>query len=130
MFSWPRLRDADPVLRCEMASTGEVSLPETQSSNNLVILCFFSCYLILRVSVNTQLSVCFVVGSVFWTKHLLSLPEGDALHRLQAAAEGHPDWDSGKTTAIWKSTCLLFVLPFGASCPQDNKCEVPSEQMA
>lgn len=24
MFSWPRLRDADPVLRCEMASTGEV----------------------------------------------------------------------------------------------------------
>lgn len=25
MFSWPRLRDADPVLRCEMASTGEVS---------------------------------------------------------------------------------------------------------
>lgn len=25
MFSWTRLRDADPVLRCEMASTGEVS---------------------------------------------------------------------------------------------------------
>jgi hypothetical protein len=25
MFSWPRLRDADPVLRCEMSSTGEVS---------------------------------------------------------------------------------------------------------
>lgn len=25
MFSWSRLRDADPVLRCEMASTGEVS---------------------------------------------------------------------------------------------------------
>ena len=25
MFSWPRLRDADPVLKCEMASTGEVS---------------------------------------------------------------------------------------------------------
>ncbi|TMS06847.1 Carbamoyl-phosphate synthase [ammonia], mitochondrial [Larimichthys crocea] len=25
MFSWPRLRDADPVLRCEMASTGEVA---------------------------------------------------------------------------------------------------------
>ena len=24
MFSWPRLRDADPVLKCEMASTGEV----------------------------------------------------------------------------------------------------------
>ena len=24
MFSWPRLRDADPLLRCEMASTGEV----------------------------------------------------------------------------------------------------------
>lgn len=24
MFSWPRLREADPVLRCEMASTGEV----------------------------------------------------------------------------------------------------------
>ncbi|KAL8183825.1 UNVERIFIED_CONTAM: hypothetical protein K2H54_053550 [Gekko kuhli] len=23
MFSWPRLRDVDPVLRCEMASTGE-----------------------------------------------------------------------------------------------------------
>ncbi|XP_049658643.1 carbamoyl-phosphate synthase [ammonia], mitochondrial [Accipiter gentilis] len=25
MFSWARLRDADPVLRCEMASTGEVA---------------------------------------------------------------------------------------------------------
>nr|AAD43968.1 carbamoyl-phosphate synthetase III [Oreochromis grahami] len=25
MFSWTRLRDADPVLRCEMASTGEVA---------------------------------------------------------------------------------------------------------
>ncbi|NXY31863.1 CPSM synthase, partial [Pomatorhinus ruficollis] len=25
MFSWSRLRDADPVLRCEMASTGEVA---------------------------------------------------------------------------------------------------------
>uniref|UniRef100_A0A672MNH5 Carbamoyl-phosphate synthase 1 n=1 Tax=Sinocyclocheilus grahami TaxID=75366 RepID=A0A672MNH5_SINGR len=25
MFSWPRLREADPVLRCEMASTGEVA---------------------------------------------------------------------------------------------------------
>ncbi|XP_069472013.1 carbamoyl-phosphate synthase [ammonia], mitochondrial [Ambystoma mexicanum] len=25
MFSWPRLRGADPVLRCEMASTGEVA---------------------------------------------------------------------------------------------------------
>ena len=25
MFSWPRLADADPVLRCEMASTGEVA---------------------------------------------------------------------------------------------------------
>ncbi|XP_076451011.1 carbamoyl-phosphate synthase [ammonia], mitochondrial-like [Babylonia areolata] len=25
MFSWPRLRDADPVLKCEMASTGEVA---------------------------------------------------------------------------------------------------------
>uniref|UniRef100_A0A3Q3JR93 ATP-grasp domain-containing protein n=1 Tax=Monopterus albus TaxID=43700 RepID=A0A3Q3JR93_MONAL len=25
MISWPRLRDADPVLRCEMASTGEVA---------------------------------------------------------------------------------------------------------
>jgi carbamoyl-phosphate synthase (ammonia) len=24
MFSWPRLRDADPLLRCEMSSTGEV----------------------------------------------------------------------------------------------------------
>ena len=24
MFSWPRLRDADPLLKCEMASTGEV----------------------------------------------------------------------------------------------------------
>ena len=28
MFSWPRLRDADPLLRCEMASTGEVSRQE------------------------------------------------------------------------------------------------------
>ncbi|KAG8124662.1 hypothetical protein E2320_019915, partial [Naja naja] len=25
MFSWPRLRDVDPILRCEMASTGEVA---------------------------------------------------------------------------------------------------------
>ncbi|ETE63907.1 hypothetical protein L345_10326, partial [Ophiophagus hannah] len=25
MFSWPRLRDVDPILRCEMASTGEHS---------------------------------------------------------------------------------------------------------
>ncbi|XP_042302928.1 carbamoyl-phosphate synthase [ammonia], mitochondrial isoform X1 [Sceloporus undulatus] len=25
MFSWPRLRDVDPLLRCEMASTGEVA---------------------------------------------------------------------------------------------------------
>ncbi|XP_006824146.1 carbamoyl-phosphate synthase [ammonia], mitochondrial-like [Saccoglossus kowalevskii] len=25
MFSWPRLRDTDPLLRCEMASTGEVA---------------------------------------------------------------------------------------------------------
>ncbi|XP_069839314.1 carbamoyl-phosphate synthase [ammonia], mitochondrial [Dendropsophus ebraccatus] len=25
MFSWPRLRGADPILRCEMASTGEVA---------------------------------------------------------------------------------------------------------
>lgn len=25
MFSWPRLRGADPVLKCEMASTGEVA---------------------------------------------------------------------------------------------------------
>ncbi|NXB93386.1 CPSM synthase, partial [Vidua chalybeata] len=25
MFSWSRLRDADPILRCEMASTGEVA---------------------------------------------------------------------------------------------------------
>ncbi|KAI0219856.1 Carbamoyl-phosphate synthase [ammonia], mitochondrial [Lamellibrachia satsuma] len=25
MFSWPRLRDADPLLRCEMSSTGEVA---------------------------------------------------------------------------------------------------------
>lgn len=25
MFSWPRLRDADPILRCEMSSTGEVA---------------------------------------------------------------------------------------------------------
>ncbi|PVD34846.1 hypothetical protein C0Q70_06125 [Pomacea canaliculata] len=25
MFSWPRLRDADPILKCEMASTGEVA---------------------------------------------------------------------------------------------------------
>ncbi|XP_074642725.1 carbamoyl-phosphate synthase [ammonia], mitochondrial-like [Tubulanus polymorphus] len=25
MFSWPRLRDADPLLKCEMASTGEVA---------------------------------------------------------------------------------------------------------
>ena len=24
MFSWPRLRDADPVLKCIMSSTGEV----------------------------------------------------------------------------------------------------------
>ena len=28
MFSWPRLRDADPILKCEMASTGEVSADE------------------------------------------------------------------------------------------------------
>ena len=73
---------------------------------------------------------CFIAGSMFWTKHLFSLPEGYALHRLQVTAEGHPDWDSGKTIAIWKSTCLLFVFPFGASCPQDNKCEASSEQMA
>lgn len=26
MFSWPRLRDADPLLRCEMSSTGEVNI--------------------------------------------------------------------------------------------------------
>lgn len=26
MFSWPRLRDADPLLKCEMASTGEVNV--------------------------------------------------------------------------------------------------------
>jgi carbamoyl-phosphate synthase (ammonia) len=25
MFSWPRLKDADPLLRCEMSSTGEVA---------------------------------------------------------------------------------------------------------
>ena len=25
MFSWPRLRDADPLLKCEMSSTGEVA---------------------------------------------------------------------------------------------------------
>ncbi|KAF7243612.1 Carbamoyl-phosphate synthase [ammonia], mitochondrial, partial [Varanus komodoensis] len=25
VFSWPRLRDVDPILRCEMASTGEVA---------------------------------------------------------------------------------------------------------
>ena len=25
MFSWPRLTNADPVLRCEMSSTGEVA---------------------------------------------------------------------------------------------------------
>ncbi|BFZ22052.1 hypothetical protein BsWGS_25091 [Bradybaena similaris] len=25
MFSWPRLKDADPLLKCEMASTGEVA---------------------------------------------------------------------------------------------------------
>ena len=29
MFSWPRLRDADPLLRCEMASTGEVRRQKT-----------------------------------------------------------------------------------------------------
>ena len=37
MFSWPRLRDADPVLKCEMASTGEVNL--------LVPFNFFPAYL-------------------------------------------------------------------------------------
>ena len=26
MFSWPRLREADPLLKCEMSSTGEVIL--------------------------------------------------------------------------------------------------------
>ena len=26
MFSWPRLRGADPVLKCIMSSTGEVCL--------------------------------------------------------------------------------------------------------
>lgn len=36
MFSWPRLRDADPVLRCEMASTGEVS----PLQENLMMLLF------------------------------------------------------------------------------------------
>lgn len=77
-----------------------------------------------------DLTMCFIAGSMFWSKHLFSLPEGYALHRLQAATEGHPDWDSSKTTAIWRPICLLFVLLLGASCSQDTKCEEPPEQVA
>lgn len=110
MFSWPRLRDADPVLRCEMASTGEVS-PQKIYCNVL--------FSTLPSDLNGQLHVssvclclCFLEGGLFWTKHLHSLPEGHALHRLQATAEGHPDRDSGTSTAIWNSTCLLFPSRF------------------
>lgn len=133
MFSWPRLRDADPVLRCEMASTGEVNIIHTlktlQPSFFLLIP-----QLICRTGENSYscgvLLMSFLAGGLFWTKHLFSLPESYALHRLQAATEGHPYWDSGKTTAIWRSTCLLFVFPLGAFCPQDTQCDLPYEQVA
>lgn len=62
-----------------------------------------------------------VTGCLLWTKHLLSLPQGNALHGFQATSEGHPDWDSGKSRSIWKSlsvcifrvdSCLtLYALP-------------------
>ena len=34
MFSWPRLRDADPLLKCEMASTGEVRIKRIALGSN------------------------------------------------------------------------------------------------
>lgn len=110
MFSWPRLREADPVLRCEMASTGEVS-PQKICDNLLFYL----------IRLNGQFPVssvflCFLEGGLFWTKHLHSLPEGHALHRLQATAEGHPDRDSGRTKAIWNSAHLLFSPPVSFRC--------------
>ena len=71
MFSWPRLREADPVLRCEMASTGEVGA-EAHSP-------VFGVWL-RRAFTNS--CVCSVPGSLFWTEYLFSLSEGDALHRL------------------------------------------------
>ncbi|CAL8320872.1 unnamed protein product [Merluccius merluccius] len=46
MFSWPRLRDADPVLRCEMASTGEVS---TYWKHTLSFFCSASLFFYLFV---------------------------------------------------------------------------------
>lgn len=64
----------------------------------------------------SSVCLCFLEGGLFWTKHLHSLPEGHALHRLQATAEGHPDRDSGRTTAIWNSTRLLFSPPVSFRC--------------
>lgn len=45
MFSWPRLRDADPVLRCEMASTGEVSLLPSHLGSQCYqfLICIYLC---------------------------------------------------------------------------------------
>lgn len=58
MFSWPRLRDADPVLRCEMASTGEVISWVIQP--NICAVYFFP-RLFLRVGVNRCSLVCLCV---------------------------------------------------------------------
>lgn len=55
MFSWPRLRDADPVLRCEMASTGEVSRCEYTTS----FLCCLS-WLLIKPIFNHLFFYCFV----------------------------------------------------------------------
>lgn len=36
------------------------------------------------------------VGGMFWTKHLLCLPEGHALYGIQASPEGDSHWDTSE----------------------------------
>lgn len=107
MFSWPRLRDADPVLRCEMASTGEVSPSETYKHSVCSISgnsysCVSVCVFLLQVA-------CFGpnIYSAF-LKAMLStgfkLPQKGILIGIQVRLQ-----PSGSPLA--SSLCFLFVPP-------------------
>lgn len=120
MFSWPRLRDADPVLRCEMASTGEVSPSETYNPILVLIILLFQCQqLLMRVCLCVLLQVACFGPNIYsaFLKAMLStgfkLPQKGILIGIQVRLQ-----PSGSPLA----SCLCFLLVPSAHKTPNARC--------
>ena len=126
MFSWPRLRDADPVLKCEMASTGEVSFNSpflfyfqlcnyTNVTTDITPTFIFSpanfrLHVLVQTSTQLFLKLCFLLDSKFQRKRFLSEFRYDGSDVALVCIEGFINECSGIYRKDYKYTlCLLFV---------------------